>query len=68
MVHLLIIMAGVVVALILIFRFTTHFHFCRRVSKKYPGEDLKGCPAWTLEEAGTERDNKEDRQKESGDR
>ncbi len=44
----------VLIALILALRFTTHFHFCRRVSRKYPGEKIKGCPSWTIEEKSGE--------------
>jgi hypothetical protein len=38
---------AVFIAVVLIFRFSTHFHFCKRVSKKYPGEKIQGCPIWT---------------------
>jgi hypothetical protein len=38
---------GVFIAVVLIFRFSTHFHYCKRVSKKYPGEKIQGCPVWT---------------------
>jgi hypothetical protein len=40
---------GVFILVVLAFRLTTHFHFCRRVSRKYPGEKIEGCPAWIHE-------------------
>lgn len=61
---MLIILVVIIIGVILFLRFTTHFHFCRRVSKKYPGEDLKGCPAWTLE--GKDDEDVEHKEKEQG--
>jgi len=54
---MLIIMVAIIIGLILVLRFSTHFHFCKRVSKKYPGEDIKGCPAWTLEKKEDKEEN-----------
>lgn len=36
-------------------RLVFHFNTCRRVSEKNPGEDLKGCPSWTLVDEESEK-------------
>jgi len=47
MFHIVLIVAGVFIAMVIGFRLVTHFHFCGRVSEKNPGEEIKGCPVWT---------------------
>jgi hypothetical protein len=39
--------AAIFIIMIVVFRLLIHFYFCRRVSFRYPGEKLKGCPIWT---------------------
>ena len=36
--------AAIFIIMIVVFRLIIHFYFCRRVSFRYPGEKLKGCP------------------------
>jgi len=39
--------AAIFIIMIVVFRLIIHFYFCRRISFRYPGERLKGCPVWT---------------------
>lgn len=39
--------AAIFILLIVVFRLLIHFYFCRRISFRYPGERIKGCPIWT---------------------
>ncbi len=38
---------AIFILIIVGFRLLIHFHFCRRISARYPGEKIKGCPLWT---------------------
>ena len=49
MIHPLFIIVGLAIGIFVIFRVITHFFFCRKVSRKNPGEKLHGCPIWTHE-------------------
>ncbi|MEW5921546.1 MAG: hypothetical protein AB1796_11500 [Bacillota bacterium] len=49
--------AAIFILMIVGFRLMIHFHFCRRVSARYPGEKLKGCPIWTHTNYGKGRGN-----------
>ncbi len=39
--------AAIFIIMIVVFRLLIHFYFCRRVSFRYPGEKIKGCPIFT---------------------
>ena len=39
--------AAIFILMIVVSRMLIHFYFCRRVSFRYPGEKIKGCPIWT---------------------
>ncbi len=47
MLQIILLVAGLFIAMIIGFRLVTHFHFCGRVSEKNPGQDIQGCPLWT---------------------
>lgn len=39
--------AAIFILMIVGSRLIIHFYFCHRVSTRYPGEKIKGCPSWT---------------------
>lgn len=43
----ILVFAAIFILMIIAFRLIIHFYFCRRVSPRYPGKKLKGCPIWT---------------------
>lgn len=55
----------IIIALFLYLRFAVHFRTCRKVSEKYPGEEIKGCPNWTLVDKSKDHCNTETELKEN---
>ena len=51
--------AAIFIIMIVVFRLIIHFHFCRRVSFRYPGEKIRGCPIWTHADSKGNRGNSE---------
>ncbi|ACB85193.1 hypothetical protein [Natranaerobius thermophilus] len=49
----------VIIGVFLFLRFSAHFNACRRVSEKHPGENIEGCPNWTLIDESGEKTQEE---------
>ncbi len=60
MVSVMVVIFLIIIAIFLYVRFTVHFSTCRKVSEKYPGEKIQGCPVWTLvDDNSNKKANKE---------
>ncbi len=57
-----VIMFVIIIGVFIAIRFSAHFNACKRVSKKHPGENIEGCPNWTLVEKQNESKNDESNQ------